>query len=642
MAVVIASIRAAGDWLFSLRQARGAPDPRCAERRLRDAARRDAGSLFRAGGLFGYRDLFESWTLVDDDDFLAQTVPGARVMVKKSELLASRLSGGGADADAGEKKGFFKDVESFAELKEKLAESFGAFRRGVSRVTRQVLEKVFGIVQRRDKDDESDSENDEDVADDESDGMVSVSADADSDADRDASVTDFPATSFSSSPRRTRVDDGLAAFRAFGGGGDTVGRHERDSARIARVRASPMDKALDAGLDRGAPGLLESLVACTAHRNERVRAAAHEELRRAAAGDDVATVARRALAYAVTVDSSADATGRVRALEWLNSLVVARWRVLADVAADVAETLEREKRARENVTGWGFGSAGISSRDDSRLRPNANADAMASTEDYARLHPGLAAARSLSRAVDLSLAVGVAEEATPCVNAVLSLPGVRVVARCLEDRSSPAVRVAAISALRDAWETLAAKGDVSSNDVPLSSRNALSSARETTEMSLTLEPEIDASVSLSASGSDVGVDDERFDGDFRDFGVEKRAISISARARRFLAADAFAKLRGLAESDADAVVRRAADAFLTRVAQTEGAETLEYLVSEKLDCRSDDDERDAWSDAPFVEFPAETDADDEDALTVSGARSGAENEDDEDDDEVTTRTRTRT
>jgi hypothetical protein len=124
MAVVIASIRAAGDWLRSLRDARGAPDPRCAERRLRDLARKDAGSLFRAGGLFGYRDLFESWTLVDDDDFLAQTVPGARVMVKKSELLASKgVSGGGENSEnsAGEKKDRFFDVESFAELKEKFA-----------------------------------------------------------------------------------------------------------------------------------------------------------------------------------------------------------------------------------------------------------------------------------------------------------------------------------------------------------------------------------------------------------------------------------------------------------------------------------------------------------------------------------------
>jgi hypothetical protein len=126
MAVVIASIRAAGDWLRSLRDARGAPDPRCAERRLRDLARKDAGSLFRAGGLFGYRDLFESWTLVDDDDFLAQTVPGARVMVKKSELLASKgVSGGGENSEnsAGEKKDRFFDVESFAELKEKFRKS---------------------------------------------------------------------------------------------------------------------------------------------------------------------------------------------------------------------------------------------------------------------------------------------------------------------------------------------------------------------------------------------------------------------------------------------------------------------------------------------------------------------------------------
>ena len=92
MAVVIADTRRR-DWLASLRLARGAPDPRCAERRLRDAARRDAGSLFRVGGLFGYRDLFESWTLVDDDDSLAKTVPGARVMVTKAEFSRSPSTG---------------------------------------------------------------------------------------------------------------------------------------------------------------------------------------------------------------------------------------------------------------------------------------------------------------------------------------------------------------------------------------------------------------------------------------------------------------------------------------------------------------------------------------------------------------------
>ena len=98
---------------------------------------------------------------------------------------------------------------------------------------------------------------------------------------------------------------------------------------------------------------------------------------------------------------------------------------------------ERESRRLASVARDGFGRTG-------------------STEDYARLHPGLSAARSLSRAVDLSLAVGVAEDATPCVDAVLSRAGVATVARCLDDRESSAVRVAAIRALRDAWETLAA------------------------------------------------------------------------------------------------------------------------------------------------------------------------------------------
>jgi hypothetical protein len=153
MAVVIAAIRAAGDWLASLRAARGAPDPRCAERRLRDAARRDAGSLFRVGGLFGYRDLFESWTLVDDDDFLAQTVPGARVMVTKAEFLALRQPGGASDGKREDaRKGRFSvSFESFAEFKERAAESLATVTEAFARVTRPVLETVFGTVKRRDR-----------------------------------------------------------------------------------------------------------------------------------------------------------------------------------------------------------------------------------------------------------------------------------------------------------------------------------------------------------------------------------------------------------------------------------------------------------------------------------------------------------
>ena len=193
-----------------------------------------------------------------------------------------------------------------------------------------------------------------------------------------------------------------------------------------RVRPSPMDKALDAGREnRGAPGLLESLLACTAHPNARAHGGARGAASRGGGRRRRHRRAARALAYSVTVDSSVDATGRVRALEWLNALVVARLRVLSNVAADVAEARERESRRLASVARDGFGRTG-------------------STEDYARLHPGLSAARSLSRAVDLSLAVGVAEDATPCVDAVLSRAGVATVARCLDDRESSAVRVAAI------------------------------------------------------------------------------------------------------------------------------------------------------------------------------------------------------
>ena len=612
MAVVISAIRAAGDWLASLRAARGAPDPRCAERRLRDAARRDAGSLFRVGGLFGYRDLFESWTLVDDDDFLAQTVPGARVMVTKAEFLALRQRNGGATDGKREdgKKGrrFSVSFESFAEFKERAAESLATVTEAFARVTRPVLETVFGIVKRRDGGDESDSEGDEDDEDDESDGMLSVSAEADSDADRDASVTDSVVSR----------DDELAVFRVYDE--RRVSGDAPDETRV-RVRPSPMDKALDAGRENhGAPGLLESLVACTAHPNARVRTAAHEELRRAAAGDEAATVARRALAYSVTVDSSVDATGRVRALEWLNALVVARLRVLSNVAADVAEAREREARRLASVARDGLGRTG-------------------STEDYAMLHPGLSAARSLSRAVDLSLAVGVAEDATPCVDAVLSRAGVATVARCLEDRESSAVRVAAIRALRDAWETLAAaepKTDGSYDAEGADSRSSYAPTAITGMTPSLTRAETDATdATYETSVPGTGVPDASVPEEGKEkgeaFGFSSAREPISTRARRFLAAGAFAKLRGAAEADPDAVVRRAADAFLTDVAQTEGAAVLEL----ELERASGDDERAAWSDAPFVEYVrSEDDGDLEgDVEDAEDAPNDDDDEDDEDDED---------
>ena len=606
-AVVVAAIRAAGDWLASLRAARGAADPRCAERRLRDAARRDAGSLFRAGGILWDRDVFESWTTVDDDDFLAQTVPGARVMVQKSEILAKRR----AEAEAEEKRRFF-EFESFADFKEKLAESVGGFARRFSATARaaseKVLEKVFGIVARaKDRDDESDSENDE-LAEEDSDGAVSVSADADSDADRDASVTEFEVfaetRSGSGSGSRANGGDGLAAFRVYGdrGLGDVI------SARGLRVRPSPMDKALDEARGEeapGAPGLLESLVACTAHGVAHVRTAAHEELRRAAAGDDAATVVRRALAYTVSVDTNVDSTGRVRALEWLNSLVASRYRVLADAAAAVAAAREREARdAEARFPRFPSGGASV-------------------TEDYARIYPGLAATRELSRAVDLSLAVGVAEDATPCVAAALSLAGVVTVARCLEDRESPAVRVAAIHALRDAWETLAAESSAaaSATGAPV---------RDETETGATTPTETGAFSDGVFPSSDA-TEKRFFSEGVAGWNASADPTELSTRARRFLAAGAFAKLRGSAESDPDAGVRRAADAFLTRVAQTEGAAVLAPGAGRVF---ANADARDAFSDAPFFErVPADADAFSADEADADAETSGIDEDEDEDEDE---------
>jgi hypothetical protein len=436
--------------------------------------------------------------------------------------------------------------------------------------------------------------------------MLSVSAEADSDADRDASVTDSVVSR----------DDELAVFRVY-----DEGRASGDAPEETRVRVrpSPMDKALDAGRENhGAPGLLESLVACTAHPNARVRTAAHEELRRAAAGDEAATVARRALAYSVTVDSSVDATGRVRALEWLNALVVARLRVLSNVAADVAEAREREARRLASDARDGLGRTG-------------------STEDYAMLHPGLSAARSLSRAVDLSLAVGVAEDATPCVDAVLSRAGVATVARCLEDRESSAVRVAAIRALRDAWETLAAaepKTDGSYDAEGADSRSSYAPTAITGMTPSLTRAETDATdATYETSVPGTGVPDTSVpeEGKEKGFSLLTAREPISTRARRFLAAGAFAKLRGAAEADPDAVVRRAADAFLTDVAQTEGAAVLEL----ELERASGDDESAAWSDAPFVEYVrSEDDGDCEgDVEDAEDAPTDDDEEDDEDDED---------
>ena len=88
-----------------------------------------------------------------------------------------------------------------------------------------------------------------------------------------------------------------------------------------------MDHLLDA------PGLLEGLVLCTAHPSSLVRSAAHEELQVAAAEDDVSTIARRVLEL---LETGADAWGRVKALEYVNTLISGRFQDIIDAAVEVA------------------------------------------------------------------------------------------------------------------------------------------------------------------------------------------------------------------------------------------------------------------------------------------------------------------
>ena len=88
-----------------------------------------------------------------------------------------------------------------------------------------------------------------------------------------------------------------------------------------------MDHLLDT------PGLLEGLVLCTAHPSSLVRSAAHEELQVAAAEDEVSTIAKRVLEL---LETGADAWGRVKALEYVNTLISGRFQDIIDAAVEVA------------------------------------------------------------------------------------------------------------------------------------------------------------------------------------------------------------------------------------------------------------------------------------------------------------------
>jgi hypothetical protein len=311
-------IRAAGSLLHTLVRLGGKPCAKTAERRLRNLARKDLGPLWRLQGVFGYRTLFETWTQNDDDDFLLLTIPHARVMMRKRELDEKN-------------KGEQKPKVSIAKMTEQFKDWYANATFAGSFWNPFLFKALGRKIPKHNGGDDSDSDSDDDdlqddLQDAESD-MVSVSADGDS----ETGIEDLV------SSKTQKQNDPRDAF-PFGFEGTP---HETP----IKFKTSPMDAALDAGKDtKSVPGLLEALVGCTAHASSLVRSAAHEELRAAAANDAAATIARRALAFAVSGDSSGDdsSQGRVRTLEWLRSLVTQRYRVLANALA-VAQDAEHEE-----------------------------------------------------------------------------------------------------------------------------------------------------------------------------------------------------------------------------------------------------------------------------------------------------------
>ena len=177
-----------------------------------------------------------------------------------------------------------------------------------------------------------------------------------------------------------------------------------------------MDFALDA------PGLLENLLVCTTRGSSLVRSAAAEELQRAAAEDEVATIAWRVLEI---LERGGEESGRVKALEWINTCVSERYQDVVDAAAEIGA------------------SRAVSSAESSGLLPNGFETA---ANDF-----------SLARdSVDLEAGYDAADAETPNVAVLLSREGVAGAATCLDDAASARTRLAAIHVLASAWETLAA------------------------------------------------------------------------------------------------------------------------------------------------------------------------------------------
>ena len=251
------------------------------------------------------------------------------------------------------------------------------------------------------------------------------------------------------------------------------------------------------------------------------------------------------------------------------------------------------------------------------------------TEDFSLLHPGLRGAKTMAREVDLTkLAMAEVEPVTPCVESVLSRLGLMTIARCLDDEQCPAVRVVAIQTLREAWELLAAerskKGDHDDDD-------------GTAEYETTLRDEKHYEKRYETRYESVRV--TRF-----------RAANVFAKVRycisqirhtlfahtRLTLSFIYRKILEVKNGDRDAVVRRAADAFVVRVLQTENESVFDGGDSGS---GSGDGEQPTWSDAPFLEAPPDRKGTREStgkSLALSYDDDNDENEnEDEDEDSLT-------
>ena len=327
-ATALAAIRCVGALLAGLRASGGRKAPHESEREGRDKARRAAGSLARVGGVLKPRANLQGVTIPTSVEDADEALANT-----KDEYVASFAASNSAGSGGGGR---------------------GAPVGGSSSFSAAVL-------------------GEEEEGDDLSRGSGSSRA------------SSFGGSSVASGAGSSRAGSSRAgSSRGRGGRGAGRGRLGRGREGGRRRAASPMDFALDA------PGLLENLLVCTTRGSSLVRSAAAEELQRAAAEDEVATIAWRVLEI---LERGGEESGRVKALEWINTCVSERYQDVVDAAAEIGA------------------SRAVSSAESSGLLPNGFETA---ATDF-----------SLARdSVDLEAGYDAADAETPNVAVLLSREGV--------------------------------------------------------------------------------------------------------------------------------------------------------------------------------------------------------------------------